>query len=88
MADEVRRRFHLKLWNVYNFFITYANLDGFEPSKGKSLKVKSKNVLDEWILTRLNQTILVATESLEKFDAYTASSEVERFVDDFSLWYI
>ena len=31
IADEVRRRFHLKLWNIYNFFVTYANLDGWSP---------------------------------------------------------
>jgi len=38
LADEIRRKFHLKLWNVYNFFVTYANLDGWEPSRGKGLK--------------------------------------------------
>lgn len=88
VADETRRKFHLKLWNVYNFFVTYANLDGFQPSKGERLKVKSKSVLDTWILARLNQTVLGVTESLEKFDAYGASGEIEKFVDDLSLWYI
>lgn len=82
-ADEVRRKFHLKLWNVYNFFVTYANLDGFKPSK-----VKSQNILDTWILTRLNQTVRLVTDCLEKFDAFSASLEVEKFVDDLSLWYV
>ena len=51
-------------------------------------KVLSTNVLDKWILTRLNETINLVTDGLEKYDAYIASSEVEKFVDDFSLWYI
>jgi isoleucyl-tRNA synthetase len=83
VADEVRRRFHLKLWNVYNFFITYANLDGWKPSKNKST-----NVLDNWILIRLNETINLVTLNLDKYDAYNASGEIEKFVDDLSLWYI
>lgn len=89
-ADEVRRQFHLKLWNVYNFFVTYANLDGFQPSKVKSdnVKVKSSNVLDQWVLARLNETIKSVTDNLEKFDAYTSTSTIEKFVDDFSLWFI
>lgn len=82
-ADEVRRRFHLKIWNVYNFFVTYANLDGFQPSRNSKL-----SVLDKWILIRLNQTIKEVTENLEKYDAFAASSEIEKFVDDLSLWYI
>lgn len=83
IADEVRRRFHLKLWNVYNFFVTYANLDGWSPSKGKSA-----NVLDTWILIRLKETIQLTTKGLEKYDAYGASLEIEKFVDDLSLWYV
>ena len=89
VSDEVRRRFHLKLWNVYNFFVTYANLDAWRP-KAYSVErmAYSKNVLDKWILIRLNQTLEIVTDSLEKYDAYVASSEIERFVDDLSLWYI
>lgn len=85
VADEVRRKFHLKLWNVYNFFVTYANLDDWSPSKGK---VKGGNVLDKWILARLNESVRSVTSKLEKFDAYSASQELEKFVDDLSLWYI
>jgi isoleucyl-tRNA synthetase len=87
-SDEVRRRFHLKLWNVYNFFVTYANLDGWKPEDSGKRAVKSSNVLDKWILARLNQTITSSTESLEKFDAFAASLEIEKFVDDLSLWYV
>jgi isoleucyl-tRNA synthetase len=86
-ADEIRRRFHLKIWNIYNFFVTYALLDGWAPNP-KARVPKPENVLDKWIIARLNQTIKVVTECLEKYDAFPAASEIEKFVDDFSLWYI
>jgi len=87
-ADEARRRFHLKLWNVYNFFITYANLDGWRPIKYQISNIKHQNILDEWILARLNETVKVATKSLDNYDAFTASASIDKFVDDVSLWYI
>jgi isoleucyl-tRNA synthetase len=88
IADEVRRKFHLKLWNVYNFFITYSNLDSWVPDRNEKRAVKSSNILDQWILARFNQTIISSTESLERFDVFSASFEIEKFVDDLSLWYI
>ena len=84
LADETRRQFHLKLWNIYNFFVTYANIAEWKPIKN----ISSKNVLDKWILIRLDETIQEVTNSLELFSAYNASSEIEKFVDDLSLWYI
>lgn len=82
-ANETRRMFHLKLWNIYNFFVTYANLDNWTPGR-----LKSVNTLDRWLTIRLNQTILETTQSLERFDAFTAAASIDKFVDDFSLWYI
>ncbi len=87
VADEIRRRFHLKLWNIYNFFVTYANLDGWTPQRGKE-RVKSINVLDRWILIRLGQITTSVTEAMEKFNAVSASGEIEKFIDDVSLWYV
>ncbi len=88
IADETRRRFHLKLWNVYNFFVTYANLDGWSPEKENNKSLKSSNILDIWILLRLSQLVQNITLNLENFDPYAASSQIEKFVDDFSVWYI
>lgn len=84
MGDDVRRRFILMLWNIYSFFVTYANIDGFKPSNFKA----SSNILDQWILARLNQTISIVTKSLDKYDAYSASHAIEDFVNDLSLWYV
>ncbi len=88
-ADEVRRRFYLILWNVYSFFVTYANLVGWQPKKMENGKGKMENILDRWILSRLNQTIAKVTVSLENYDAQSASDDIEKFViDDLSAWYI
>lgn len=87
IADEVRRRFHLKLWNVYNFFVTYANLDKWTPGVHKK-PGRNSNVLDKWIILRLKELQISVTENLEKYDAAGASEAIEKFTDDLSLWYI
>lgn len=86
LADETRRQFHLKLWNVYNFFVTYANLVRWVPAKVGWLKLE--NILDKWIFIRLANTIEVSTKGLDTFDAQSASLEIEKFVDDLSNWYV
>jgi isoleucyl-tRNA synthetase len=83
-ADETRRQFHLMLWNIYNFFVTYANVDKFD-CKSKNI---NNSILDRWILARLSQITSTVTESLNKFDAYTASLVIQDFVSDLSLWYV
>jgi len=87
-ADVTRRRFHLILWNVYNFFVTYANLDNFTPTSNFKVQSSNLSVLDRWIMARLNQTMTSVTQSLNHFDAYTASQTIESFVSDLSLWYV
>ena len=85
-ADETRRQFHLIFWNVYNFFVTYANLDKFSPKS--SITNNQLSILDQWILARLNQTIGIVTNSLDSFDAFSASHAIEDLVSDMSLWYV
>ncbi len=86
IADETRRRFHLMLWNIYNFFITYANLDKFEPgNKNSSSNLK---ILDEWINIRLQECSEIVSNSLKEYDSSRAANSIEDFVKDFSLWYI
>jgi isoleucyl-tRNA synthetase len=87
-ADEVRRKFLLKIWNVYNFFVTYANLDGWEPSRSLKLKAESLNILDTWIISRLDETVLGVTSYLEKYNSHHTSVLIEEFVDDLSNWYV
>ena len=90
-ADETRRRFHLMLWNIYSFFVTYANIDGWEQAqviKSSSHKVESASVLDRWIVSRLHETIQSVTINLEKYNPQKAAGSIEDFVNDLSLWYV
>jgi isoleucyl-tRNA synthetase len=85
-ADETRRRFMLPLWNVYSFFVTYANLDHWTP--GKTRVVPKRGSLDAWILARLAKVVTQVTDSLEEYYAYQATKPLEEFLDDLSNWYV
>jgi isoleucyl-tRNA synthetase len=85
-ADETRRKFHLMLWNIYNFFITYAEVDGYQKLEDKN--EKSENILDKWIISRLNNTMKTVTVSMESYEIQNASLSIEEFVNDLSLWYV
>jgi isoleucyl-tRNA synthetase len=86
IAEETRRNFHLTLWNIYNFFVTYANLEGWKPTKTQ--KISINNVLDGWIVVRLRDTIVNTTKALNAYDARLGGIFIEDFVSDMSLWYI
>ncbi|MFH1863570.1 MAG: isoleucine--tRNA ligase [bacterium] len=86
--DQVRSLM-LTLWNVFNFFTSYANLDKWSPAAGTEYKVQSTDILDKWILARLKQTINLVTAGLEKYDSVSAVAEIKNFIgNDLSLWYI
>jgi len=79
----------LMLWNVYNFFVANAIVDKWSPELDSGqARMTSKNVLDVWILARLNETIRLVTQSLEKYDTINAIKSVEQFISDLSLWYV
>jgi len=80
----------LLLWNVYNFFVTYATIDKWTHEvKSEKLKVKSENVMDRWILSRLNGTIQNVTEKgYEVYDTPVVVSTAWAFMQDLSLWYV
>ena len=77
----------LILWNVYNFFVTYANLDGWKRDSGKA-GMTTQNVLDEWILSLLEKLKTDVTKSLDSYDTVAAIDCIQNFVTDFSTWYI
>ncbi|MEM1556925.1 MAG: class I tRNA ligase family protein [Candidatus Bathyarchaeia archaeon] len=85
-ADEVKKRFFLSLWNVYNFFVTYANLDEWTPKNFVPYDMLLP--LDKWILSKLNLLIRDVTQFLEDFNPYDAAIAIEKFIDDLSTWYI
>ncbi len=95
-GDEARRAFLLPLWNAYSFFVTYANLDGwmpaippnFQPAYPEGETPQSDNLLDRWVLARLNQIIPAVTEALENSDPLGATLPLSGFLDDLTNWYV
>jgi isoleucyl-tRNA synthetase len=86
-ADEVRRQFLIPLWNVYSFFVTYANIDGWVPAAALSDGAEA-SVLDRWVLARLDEVLARVTDRLDTYDAYGAALAVEPFLDDLTNWYV
>ena len=86
-ADEVRRRFIIPLWNVYSFFVTYANIDGYDPSSAGP-PVPQRPELDRWILSELNSLTRDVTASLDGYEPEPAARRIEGFVEDLSNWYV
>lgn len=79
----------LILWNIYNFLVTYANLDGYIPSKTKNFKLKSNNLLDKWILAKLRQLSSEVTSDLENYNTIDAIERINEFaLNHLSRWYI
>lgn len=75
----------LILWNTYNFFVSYATVDGWEKSAEPE---NSENVLDKWILSLLNKLVLNVTNNLDEFDTVSAIDNIGKFIGEFSTWYI
>ncbi len=94
-AEETRRRFIIPFWNVYSFFTTYAEIDGwtpsgdgFNPDAPEGATPPSENPLDKWILARLNQVVERVTQTLTASDAFTTTQVFETLLDDLSNWYV
>ncbi|MCX6726010.1 MAG: isoleucine--tRNA ligase [Candidatus Shapirobacteria bacterium] len=95
-ADECRRHFHLLFWNIYNFFVNNANIDDFKvkeftprvhSEEQKDEKV-GENILDKWIISKINRLLKEVTVDLNEFNAFSATQKIEEFVNDFSTWYV
>jgi isoleucyl-tRNA synthetase len=84
-ADEVRRQFLIPLWNVYSFFVTYAEIDGWRPRAGRAARY---GLLDRWILSRLNEVVQEVTARLESYEPNLATAAVNLLIDDLSNWYL
>ncbi len=87
LVGEVVRNFYLTLWNVYSFFVTYANLDGFDPRR-PSVPVAQRDTLDRWILSELHALVRDVTDAYERYDVLRATRPIETFVDALSNWYL
>jgi len=87
MASETKRLFHMLLWNSYRFFTQHANLENWQPDPNFDA-TKITHVLDLWLLSRLNSTIDLVTNSLDQYSTAKATEALGSFVSDLSTWYI
>ncbi|SCY03808.1 Isoleucyl-tRNA synthetase [Pseudobutyrivibrio sp. AR14] len=84
---EGQRKFLGTLWNTYAFYILYANIDEFDPTKYE-LDFSKLAVMDKWILSRLNSAIKAVDENLGSYKIPEAARALDEFVDDLSNWYV
>jgi isoleucyl-tRNA synthetase len=88
VAEEVRSKMTLKLWNTYAFFCNYARLDGFDPAKPQAA-VADRPDIDRWILSDLQLLVGVAHEAFKTYSVQVFCLKAEEFVDDkLSNWYV
>ncbi|MFO7624277.1 MAG: isoleucine--tRNA ligase [Anaerolineales bacterium] len=86
LVGEVVRNFTLTLWNVYSFFVTYANLDDWKPAEAGP--ADPYNDLDRWLLSELHTLVKNVTHALESYDVPGATRPIQAFVDHLSKWYL
>jgi isoleucyl-tRNA synthetase len=86
-VSEQQRKYMGTLWNTYAFYILYADIDEFDPTKHQ-LRRENLSVMDKWLLSRLNTLIKTVDTNLEKLRITEAGREMNRFVDDLSNWYV
>ena len=84
---EGQRKFMGTLWNTYAFFVLYANIDKFDPSK-YNLNDCTLTVMDRWLLSKLNTMVKTVDTNLENYRIPEAARALESFVDDMSNWYV
>jgi len=84
---EGQRRFMGTLWNTYAFFVLYANIDGFDPTK-YTLDKNTLSVMDKWLLSKLNTAVRDVDRYLGDYKIPEAARVLETFVDEMSNWYV
>ena len=83
---EAQRKFIGTLWNVYSFYVLYAEIDNFDPTKYEDFI--SDNVMDKWVMSRLNTLVKQVDDDLNTYRIPQAANATESFVDELSNWYV
>ena len=86
-VSESQRKFMGTLWNTYAFFVLYADIDGFNPTKHQLADCRLTQI-DRWILSRLNTLIAEVDAELEQYKITESARAIQDFVDDLSNWYV
>lgn len=83
-VSEMQRKYMGTLWNTYAFYVLYADIDEFDPTKHELVR-ENLSVMDKWLLSRLNTLIRTVDNYLENLRITEAGRELNRFVDDLSI---
>ena len=86
-VQEYSRRFMGTLWNTYAFYVLYAEIDGFDPTKYK-LEYDKLGIMDKWLLSRLYSTIKAVDDNLANYKIPETARALDSFIDDCSNWYV
>jgi len=85
--EEVQRGFLRMLWNVYSFYVLYANTEQIDPST-VAIPPANRHELDRWLLAELHDTVRSATSAMDGYDCTGAGRRIAAFVEDLSNWYV
>ncbi|GAA0744051.1 isoleucine--tRNA ligase [Clostridium oceanicum] len=85
-VKDTQRKFLSTLWNVYSFYVLYADIDKFNPLKYKEFV--SEHVMDKWIMSKLNTLNKNVEQYLDQYKITQAALEIQDFVDELSNWYV
>ena len=86
-VSESQRKFLGTLWNTYAFYVLYAEIDSFDPTK-HTLDKDKLTLLDKWILSKLNSVIKSVDSYLENYKITEATRVIQEFTDELSNWYV
>jgi isoleucyl-tRNA synthetase len=86
-VSESQRKFMGTLWNTYAFFVLYADIDKFDPTK-YNLKDCKLSVMDRWVLSGLNSLIKYVDDCLNEYKIFESARKIQDFVDELSNWYV
>ena len=86
-VSEFQRKFMGTIWNTYAFYVLYAEIDGFDPTKYE-LRKEGLPVMDRWVLSRLNSLVGAVRGYLDTYHITEATRELTKFVDELSNWYV
>ncbi|GAC1388297.1 MAG: isoleucine--tRNA ligase [Candidatus Saccharimonadales bacterium] len=85
---DIARKLNM-IWNMFDFFTLYANVDGWEwDGKIQDPSLELTNPLDQWIVSRLHQVIRSVDEHMSRYDIPNAMKPILEFLDDASNWYV
>ncbi|WP_347995379.1 isoleucine--tRNA ligase [uncultured Eubacterium sp.] len=86
-VQEGQRKFMGTLWNTYAFYVLYAEIDQFDPTK-YTLNYDKLSVMDKWLLSKLNTMVKSVDDNLANYRIPEAARALDDFVDDMSNWYV